>query len=67
MVGSDALSSHIIDNIIDLARRLKLKTVAEGVETEAQSAYLRKNNITFMQGYLYGRQLPINEFFRKLP
>jgi len=66
MVGSDALSSHIIDNIIDLARRLKLKTVAEGVETEAQSAYLRENSITFMQGYLYGRPSPINEFFLKL-
>lgn len=66
MIGGDALSSHIIDNIIDLARRLKLKTVAEGVETEAQSVYLRKNNITFMQGFLYGRPSTIKEFLRKL-
>nr|WP_245879650.1 EAL domain-containing protein [Zobellella endophytica] len=32
-IGVDALSSHLVDNVIDLATRLELQMVAEGVET----------------------------------
>lgn len=66
MIGSDALSSHIVENVIDLATRLELQLVAEGVENEVQAAYLRAHNVTFQQGYLYGRPMPMKEFVRKL-
>ena len=62
MIGTDAISVHIVDNIIDLANRLSLQLVAEGVENEVQSAYLRARNVTFLQGYLYGRPMPMTEF-----
>lgn len=62
MIGSDALSSHIVENVIDLATRLGLLLVAEGVENEAQAAYLRARQVTFLQGYLYGRPMPMTEF-----
>ncbi|TNV09117.1 EAL domain-containing protein, partial [Buttiauxella sp. B2] len=67
MIGTDALSAHIVDNVIDLANRLDLKLVAEGVETEVQSAYLRTRNVTFLQGYLYGKPMPVSEFLSQLP
>lgn len=66
MIGSDALSSHIVENVIDLATRLELQLVAEGVENEVQAAYLRARNVAFQQGYLYGRPMPMAEFSRQL-
>lgn len=66
MIGSDALSGHIVDSVIDLATRLDLMTVAEGVETEAQAAYLRDRKVDFQQGYFHGRPMPMTEFAKLL-
>ena len=43
--------------ILALARALGLSVVAEGVETEAQAAFLRDNGCPLQQGYLYGRPM----------
>jgi EAL domain-containing protein (putative c-di-GMP-specific phosphodiesterase class I) len=48
--------------IINLARSLKLKVVAEGVETEEQSRQLRLLSCDEMQGYLFSRPAPIEIF-----
>ncbi|WP_241006356.1 EAL domain-containing protein, partial [Aeromonas media] len=37
-IGTESLSEHIVDNVIDLGRRLGLALIAEGVETEQQAA-----------------------------
>ncbi|MGY3904523.1 EAL domain-containing protein [Aeromonas lusitana] len=66
MIGSDALSSHIVENVIDLATRLELQLVAEGVENEVQAAYLREHKVAFQQGYLYGRPMPMKAFIEQL-
>lgn len=66
MIGSDALSSHIVGNVVDLATRLGLKTIAEGVENETQMHYLQTHNVTYLQGYLYGRPMPMNEFANRM-
>ena len=39
--------------MLDLARKLSLSIVAEGVETKEQLDYLNQNNITFLQGYYF--------------
>ena len=49
MIGSDALSSHIVENVIDLATRLGLQLVAEGVENQVQADYLKAREVTFLQ------------------
>lgn len=41
-----------------LAHGLGLKVVAEGVETEGQSRFLRQHGYDFLRGYLYGRPEP---------
>jgi EAL domain-containing protein (putative c-di-GMP-specific phosphodiesterase class I) len=48
----------VIEAVIGLARALELRPVAEGVETEAQWAELKRLGCEFAQGYLFGRPLP---------
>lgn len=45
----------VVNAVIQLARNLGLKIIAEGVETEAQAMLLAKAGCTIMQGYLYGK------------
>jgi diguanylate cyclase (GGDEF)-like protein/PAS domain S-box-containing protein len=44
--------------IISIAKGLGLNLVAEGVETQAQAAYLQKSGCRIMQGYLYHKPIP---------
>ncbi|WP_432991057.1 putative bifunctional diguanylate cyclase/phosphodiesterase [Dactylosporangium sp. CA-233914] len=50
--------SVIADALIGIADGLKLRAVAEGVETEAQAVALRALGYHYAQGYLYGRPAP---------
>jgi PAS domain S-box-containing protein/diguanylate cyclase (GGDEF)-like protein len=52
----------IANAIISLAHSLSMKTIAEGVETEAQANLLARNGCDEIQGYLIGRALPAAEF-----
>ncbi|HEY6783149.1 MAG TPA: EAL domain-containing protein [Candidatus Dormibacteraeota bacterium] len=49
--------STLAASILDMARALGLKVVAEGVETPTQAAYLRHRSCDFAQGYLFSRPL----------
>ncbi|CRM00858.1 Cyclic di-GMP phosphodiesterase YahA [Pseudomonas sp. 31 E 6] len=66
MIGADVLSSHILDSIIELSSKLDLGIVAEGVETAEQCEYLAAHGVDFLQGYLFGRPLPGDEFIQTL-
>lgn len=55
-VGPEGLA--LVSTIISLAHALKLKVVAEGVETEEQARLLRLLNCDEMQGYLFSRPVP---------
>jgi diguanylate cyclase (GGDEF)-like protein len=52
----------LISTIINLAHSLKLKVVAEGVETEEQSRLLRLLRCEEMQGYLFSKPVPGDVF-----
>jgi EAL domain-containing protein (putative c-di-GMP-specific phosphodiesterase class I) len=52
----------LVSTIINLAHSLKLKVVAEGVETEEQSRLLRLLNCDEMQGYLFSKPVPSEIF-----
>jgi diguanylate cyclase (GGDEF)-like protein len=55
----------LVSVIINLAHALKLNTVAEGVETEEQLSQLRLLGCDEMQGYLFGRPVPVEIFEQK--
>ena len=52
----------LVSTIITLAHSLNLKVVAEGVETEEQRGLLKLLRCDEMQGYLYSKPLPLEEF-----
>lgn len=60
-IGEDADSAAICDATIGLAHNLGMKLVAEGVETEAQLDYLRRQGCDLVQGYLFSRPVPADE------
>jgi len=53
--------ASITSAIIALGASLGLSVVAEGVETEAQAAFLQKKGCDFMQGYLFSRPVVADE------
>jgi diguanylate cyclase (GGDEF)-like protein len=55
----------LVSVIINLARALKLNTVAEGVETEEQLRQLKLLGCDEMQGYLFGKPVPVESFEQK--
>jgi diguanylate cyclase (GGDEF)-like protein len=55
----------LVSTIIILAHALKLKTVAEGVETEEQASQLRSLDCDEMQGYLFSKPVPSDIFETK--
>jgi len=61
-ISSDGSDRTIILTIIAMARALNLDIIAEGVETDAQLAFLRNYGCDHYQGYYFSKPLPINEF-----
>ncbi|HJV81977.1 EAL domain-containing protein, partial [Noviherbaspirillum sp.] len=57
----DPDDAAIVLSIISLAHSLRLKVVAEGVETEAQLAYLQRHGCDFVQGFFFSHPLPAQE------
>jgi diguanylate cyclase (GGDEF)-like protein len=54
----DESSNAVAKAIISLGQNLNLRVIAEGVETEAQVAFLRENHCDEMQGYLFSKPIP---------
>lgn len=57
-IVEDPEDRAIVSAIISLARSLNIKTIAEGVETQAQLDFLYAKNCDEMQGYYFSRPLP---------
>jgi diguanylate cyclase (GGDEF)-like protein len=61
-VTSNQVDADIVTTIIGLAKVMKVKVVAEGVETELQKAFLKNQQCDFMQGYFLSKPVPAEEF-----
>ncbi len=57
-IDSSGFKSTIVADLIALCRRFSIRTLGEGVETEAELAWLIKAGVDLVQGYLLGRPDP---------
>lgn len=57
----DPDDAAIVRSVISLAHSLRLKVIAEGVETEDQLRYLQEHGCDYMQGYYFSRPMTSNE------
>jgi sensor c-di-GMP phosphodiesterase-like protein len=58
-IGTCAVTEHLIDSIIDLAKKLHVEIVAEGVERAEQARYLVQRGVRMGQGFLFGKPVPL--------
>jgi sensor c-di-GMP phosphodiesterase-like protein len=65
-VSINSADAAIATAIIAMGNSLNLNIIAEGVETQAQYDFLRDNNCGQVQGFLFSRPLPSDEFIEML-
>lgn len=61
-IGKNGSDEHIVRATIALAHSLNLETVAEGVDSEEQLAFLQAHDCDYIQGYLFAQPLSAAEF-----
>ena len=66
----DGLLEHrrfqiILESIVDMAHKLRMTTVMEGVESRQELEYLKEIGIDVFQGYYFSKPIPIEEFERR--
>lgn len=64
--GSRSKAKTLISIVVDMAKKLGLHTLCEGVETQEQSDFLQEIGCERQQGYLFSRPIPEEEFLTKL-
>lgn len=60
-IGTETITSPVLDAVISLAKRLNMATVAEGVETQEQAKWLSVRGVNFLQGYYFSRPVRAGE------
>lgn len=59
-------NQKIVSSVIELAKKLNVKVIAEYVETEAQCQLLKELGCDWYQGYLFGKPMPLEEFIENM-
>ena len=53
---------HVVKAVIQMAHNMKLRIVAEGIETEEEIEGMKAEEVDYIQGFYYSRPLPMSEF-----
>lgn len=59
-------NQKIVSSVIELAKKLNVKVIAEYVETEEQYQLLKDLGCDWYQGYLFGKPVPLEEFIQNM-
>ena len=64
--SDDFKSKRILSSVVSMAKWLRLKVIAEGVETEEQFDFLKRIQCDYVQGYYFSRPMPVSEYEEKI-
>ena len=64
-VGNVKVQS-IVESVIDMAKKLEMKVVAEGVELQEELDMLQSLSCDIIQGYYFDRPMPSDDFEKRL-
>lgn len=64
--GESERSRIIVGQVVEMARKIKIGTICEGVETREQAEFLKEIGCDMAQGYLFSRPVPSAEFERMI-
>jgi len=62
MIEEETTTRIIVDVVIDLANKLNIKLIAEGVENMRQRDYLLAKFVSYQQGYYFARPMSMSQF-----
>lgn len=65
-IDFDKKGNNLVDYIILIAKKLNLKTVAEGIENKEQAKYLKEIDCDLLQGYYYSKPLESSQYEKLL-
>jgi EAL domain-containing protein (putative c-di-GMP-specific phosphodiesterase class I) len=65
-ISTDSEDKAIVSAIINMASSLGMHTIAEGVETAEQLAFLRLHGCDEVQGYYFSKPLTVDDFEKKM-
>ncbi len=54
--------NEVVESVIELAHKLQMQTVAEGIETLPQVEFLRQTKCDVVQGFIFSKPIPVSEF-----
>ncbi len=60
--GKNSRGGTILSSVVNMAKWLHIPIIAEGVETVEQADFLKSIGCNYVQGYLYSKPLPENEY-----
>jgi len=55
-------SNIIVTSVVDMAKKIGIEVIAEGVELESQVDYLKSINCDYIQGYYFAKPMPIEDY-----
>ncbi|MCR9256253.1 MAG: EAL domain-containing protein [Alphaproteobacteria bacterium] len=61
-VDTDKYKQPIVEHLIQIAQANGIRTIGEGVETEAEAAWLRDKGVDYLQGFYFARPAPLQNF-----
>lgn len=65
-VNKDELSGLIIENMVKIAKKTGSEIVAEGIELQEQKKAIQQYEVSYLQGFLFSKAVPVSEFINLL-